>query len=449
MKKISFVVLSYNSEKYIYDCIKSILDIKNFNIEIYIIDNGSKDESVDIIESFKDNRIKLKKLDKNYGTTISRNIGLKAIKETDYVCILDSDTIVNEDAFVKMSDYLDNHNDVGIVGPSMVGKDGKKQVPFRKFPNWKIKLLKACPIKKISQKGEKLENYDLSKVGDSFECDYLISACWLMRYENCKKIGLLDEKIFYSPEDVEYCMRARKLGYSIVHLKNAQIIHLYQRISKKKMISKANITHLFGINYVLRKYKYFLKQYNPDEKIDFVMIWVDGNDPEWQKEKNKYDVSSNADGRLIRYRDWDLLKYWFRSVEKYTPWIHKIYFVTWGHIPTWLDTTDPRLVIVNHKDFIPEQYLPTFSSHTIELNIHRIKDLSDKFVYFNDDTYMIRPLDKKFFFKNGLPVDNCSLNVHCEHKRMIIQRICNNDVSIINDHFDIKKSIKKNHFILK
>ena len=181
-----------------------------------------------------------------------------------------------------------------------------------------------------------------------------------------------------------------------------------------------------------------------NEKIDFVIIWVDGNDPEWQKEKNKYDASSNSDNRIIRYRDWGLLKYWFRGIEKFAPWVNKIHFVTWGHLPEWLDTSNPKLNIVNHKDFIPKEYLPTFSSHTIELNLHRIKGLSEKFVYFNDDFFLIDEVKPSDFFKNNLPLDNCSLNVHCVKKSMIIQNICNNNVAIINEHFEFKKSINEN-----
>jgi len=122
--------------------------------------------------------------------------------------------------------------------------------------------------------------------------------------------------------------------------------------------------------------------FDMNKPIDFVMIWVDGNDPEWQKEKAKYDgsVVTTANSE-VRYRDWDNLQYWFRAVEKYAPWVNKIHFVTWGHIPKWLDTTNPKLNIVKHSDFIPEEYLPTFSSHTIELNLHRIEGLAEIFQF--------------------------------------------------------------------
>ena len=117
--------------------------------------------------------------------------------------------------------------------------------------------------------------------------------------------------------------------------------------------------------------------------IDFVILWVDGNDPKWQSEKATYDSNINDDSNSAsRYRDWGLLPYWFRGVEKFTPWVNKIHFVTWGHVPEFLNLNNPKLNIVNHKDFIPEEYLPTFSSHAIELNIHRIPGLSEKFIYF-------------------------------------------------------------------
>ena len=145
------------------------------------------------------------------------------------------------------------------------------------------------------------------------------------------------------------------------------------------------------------------------EEIDFVITWVDGNDPEWQKEKSKYSGIEDGDCRIKRYRDWNLLKYWFRGVEKFAPWVNKIHFVTWGHLPPWLNTKNDRIHVVNHKDFIPGQYLPTFSCRPIELNLHRIPGLSENFVYFNDDMFLLKSVSKSDFFKNGHPCDTAVL----------------------------------------
>ena len=144
--------------------------------------------------------------------------------------------------------------------------------------------------------------------------------------------------------------------------------------------------------------------------IDFIITWVDGNDPEWQAEKAQYK-GIKGDSRANRYRDWDTLRYWFRGVEKFAPWVNNIFFVTWGHLPSWLNTDNPKLKIINHKDYIPEEWLPTFSSRTIDMNFHRIEELSEHFVYFNDDMFIIRPVERKEFFDKGLPVDAAVLNV--------------------------------------
>ena len=179
------------------------------------------------------------------------------------------------------------------------------------------------------------------------------------------------------------------------------------------------------------------------DEIDFVIIWVDGSDPEWLAEKAKYAPPANTDSRTERYRDWGLLPYWFRGVEKFAPWVRKIHFVTWGHIPEWLNTEHPKLNIVRHEDYIPEKYLPTFSSHTIELNLHRIKGLSENFVYFNDDMFITAPVSKDVFFKNGLPCDSAVLNVHCYSPIVSFHMAPIKDIGMINKYFCMKDVIKK------
>ncbi|MCR4673920.1 MAG: Stealth CR1 domain-containing protein [Lachnospiraceae bacterium] len=180
-----------------------------------------------------------------------------------------------------------------------------------------------------------------------------------------------------------------------------------------------------------------------DNKIDFVIIWVDGNDPEWRKVKNQYDPNASQDDRDIRYRDWDNLQYWFRAVEKFTPWVNKIHFVTWGHLPKWLDTSNPKLHIVKHEDYIPAEYLPTFNSHTIELNLHRIEGLAEQFVYFNDDMFINAPMEPEDFFVDGKPCDTFALNAIYFGKDSA-GFYNGNDLCMINDHFNFKAEKKKN-----
>lgn len=183
-----------------------------------------------------------------------------------------------------------------------------------------------------------------------------------------------------------------------------------------------------------------------DNAIDFVITWVDGNDPEWKKQKASYNrlSSANEDDREERYRDWDNLQYWFRGVEKFAPWVRKIYFVTWGHLPVWLNKNHPKLRIVRHEDYIPKEFLPTFNSHTIEWNFHRIEGLSENFVYFNDDLFLTREVWPDDFFRNGKPVDMLALQPDVANvDNEVMPYIYLNNAMVLAKYFDKRNNMKK------
>ena len=178
--------------------------------------------------------------------------------------------------------------------------------------------------------------------------------------------------------------------------------------------------------------------------IDIVITWVDGSDKEWIKEKNKYLLENEKveiDATETRYRDWGNLKYLFRGIEKFAPWVRKVFFVTCGQKPDWLNTKNEKLVCVDHKDYIPRHFLPTFSSHPIELNMHRIKGLSEHFIYFNDDMMIINPLKiDDFFSKEGLPkylaIERASACID------MFADILTNNIVAINSKYN-KSNVKK------
>ena len=93
--------------------------------------------------------------------------------------------------------------------------------------------------------------------------------------------------------------------------------------------------------------------------IDFVITWVDGSDPAWQKKRSQFRPGEAEDAGTIRYRDWGLLRYWFRAVENFAPWVRRVYLVTDNQCPPWLNRAHPTLVLADHRDFIPEKYLLT------------------------------------------------------------------------------------------
>lgn len=183
--------------------------------------------------------------------------------------------------------------------------------------------------------------------------------------------------------------------------------------------------------------------------IDFVVPWVDGRDPEWQKKKANFSGSAETDTRAQRWRDWDTLKYWFRGVEKFTPWVRKVWFICDQEPPAWLNRDHPKLKIIRHEEYIPEEYLPAFQANPIELNVHRIGDLAEQFVYFNDDMFVIAPLKEDFFFRNGLPRDSALLNpipTTDLTKKSSCQRIFTlhlNNAEYANRDYDFRTEVRK------
>lgn len=178
--------------------------------------------------------------------------------------------------------------------------------------------------------------------------------------------------------------------------------------------------------------------------IDFVVTWVDMDDPEWRKDFSKYsgkiDNSTNKFSEA-RFRDYGFLKYWFRGVEKFAPWVRKIHFVTADQKPDWLNTKHPKLQLVSHKDYIPKQYLPIFNSSLIEIYFHKIPDISEQFVYFNDDFFIIDQVAPERFFEDGLTKDIAAFRTN--FGLTLYEKLLQNNIRLINKHFDKKEVFKR------
>ena len=183
-----------------------------------------------------------------------------------------------------------------------------------------------------------------------------------------------------------------------------------------------------------------------NQNIDFVITWVDGNDPIWIEKKQSYLPNyDNGMNTSSRYRDWGILKYWFRAVEENTPWVNKVYFVTEGHIPDWLNVQCDKLVIVKHEDYIDNEFLPTFNSNVIELNLYKIQGLSELFVNFNDDMFINKPLLPNDFFEKSIPKD-IGVFSPIVPKRGSIASIVSNNIEILNGNFSMNKVLRNNWF---
>ncbi|MCR8702365.1 stealth family protein [Weissella cibaria] len=174
-------------------------------------------------------------------------------------------------------------------------------------------------------------------------------------------------------------------------------------------------------------------------KIDFVVPWVDGENKSWREKYEKYYaqiVDEDFNGEERFRSDFELLLLWIRGVKKYANWVNTIFIVvdrfTMNSLPKDLGQ---GVDLVCHDQFIPSQFLPTFNSNVIEIFSERIPELSEHFVLFNDDCYVVKPLGKEDFFSDrGVPIDSdfvSPLNSCIEYSHILL-----NNMILINKHFN-------------
>lgn len=154
--------------------------------------------------------------------------------------------------------------------------------------------------------------------------------------------------------------------------------------------------------------------------MDIVITYVDGLDPVWQK---SYEQFTNTPILEKRFRDWGTLRYLFRGIEKNMPFIRKVHLVVSGEsqVPEWVNRDEVNVVL--HSDIIPAEHLPTFCSNTIELHMHRIADLDEEFLYFNDDIFPLMPCKPTDFFVDGKGIIGMSRHFLAMD---MFKRICRN-----------------------
>lgn len=270
---ISVIILTWNSKRYIENCVKSLLidiDETREDAEILIIDGGSADGTLEILDQLKKRypNINPIKLGKNLGTTISRNIGIRR-SSGEYIFFLDSDTEIQLGTLKTLIDVIKENERIGIAAPRLLYPDREVQPSCKKFPTIVIKVCKFQPFKWLREWGERAELYDPRVYDKSFnrviEVDHCISAAWLVRRAAIEEVGLFDENIFYAPEDVDLCLRMWLSGWKVVYVPTATVIHHTQRASYKNL--KVAWKHAKGLFYYFRKHKYGLNRRRLYRKI--------------------------------------------------------------------------------------------------------------------------------------------------------------------------------------
>ena len=179
--------------------------------------------------------------------------------------------------------------------------------------------------------------------------------------------------------------------------------------------------------------------YVKNEPIDLVIPWVNGEDPHWQQKAAPYLTNKDFSGE--RFRDWEILKYLFRSIDRYLPWINRIYLVTDNQVPTWLDTENSHVQVIDHREIIDHRFLPTFNSNAILMNAYKIPNLNEHFMIIEDDMLFTRPAKPEDFFVNGQPRDFLIESPISPNEDFAY--ILMNTMMLINRKFDKRQVLKK------
>ena len=169
--------------------------------------------------------------------------------------------------------------------------------------------------------------------------------------------------------------------------------------------------------------------------MDAVITYVDGNDPVWKQDYEKY---TNVPVMQKRFRDWGTLKYLLRGIEKRMPFIRNVYLVVShpSQVPSWADKENLKIVL--HKDIIPEEFLPTFNCNPIEMNLHRIPGLDEEYLYFNDDMFPVGDCSPTDFFRGGKAVIGYYRHLFASN---MYKKICRNSDRLAREALDLKPSV--------
>ena len=257
--KVSVVILTWNSVPEIETCLASLPDGLTVSHEVIVVDNGSRDQTVSVLKT-RFPHVSIIANQYNRGVAPARNQGLRCARG-EYVLILDDDTIIHLNALDRLVQVLDSQPQVGLCGPKLIDANGQLCLSCRLFPTLLDKLGRRFPSVLTRKAARRVELAELADwAHDTLRpVDYVIGACQLIRRRALDEVGLLDERIFYGPEDVDLCVRMHQAGWQVVYQPAAVVTHAEQRIARS-VFSRLGWKHLRGLAYYFWKHRYIVSR---------------------------------------------------------------------------------------------------------------------------------------------------------------------------------------------
>jgi hypothetical protein len=224
---LSVCIVTYQALHFLKDCLQSVIDnTLDKSYEIIVVDNCSQDGTIEMLQR-EFPGVRLIENDDNYGFSRPLNQALRAARGRNLLS-LNPDTYVHSGALDLLVDYLDDHPDVGIVGPKVLNRDGTLQKQSRRGDSrpWNT-ISYFTGLSKLFPKSKFFSGYLLSYIDEdeTHEADGVSGSCMLIRRQVIDQIGFFDEQFFAYQEDADYCLRARQAGWRVFYYPKAQLTH--------------------------------------------------------------------------------------------------------------------------------------------------------------------------------------------------------------------------------
>lgn len=242
---LSVVVVNWNAKEYLPKCLASIYK-EGLDIEVILVDNASTDGSEREARRLFP-QIKFLQMGENRGYSAGCNAGIKSSRG-EFIFILNPDTVVLPGALSQLIRFAKEHREAGIIGPQIIGFDGKIQMSCRRFPSYETGLFRGTFLERIMPKSRTLSRYLMSSWDHSSPryVDWVSGAAMLLRRDFLREAGLFDETFYMYCEDVDMGMRAKEFGWKVMYCPYARILHRIGGSSDKKvvpMLVKFHLSH--------------------------------------------------------------------------------------------------------------------------------------------------------------------------------------------------------------
>ncbi len=261
MVDVSVVVISWRMKELLQAMLESVLrHTQGVTYEVIVVDNDSRDGTPEAVGTvFCD--VRLISNTENRGVAPARNQAFR-IAEGRYIVTLDADMILNENSLKTMMNFMDATPDAGLCGCKLTFPDGTVQPSCRRFPTFYAQLLRRLQAFTLVRRSKTLRFHEMAEWdrSETREVDYVIGACQFIRKAAMDEVGMLDEDIFYGPEDVDYCLRMKQKGWKVYYYPGTKIVHYEQRVTKKKLFSKLSWLHFKGVLHLYRKHGWKLSR---------------------------------------------------------------------------------------------------------------------------------------------------------------------------------------------